>query len=280
MHIIILVAALLLSSCQDQPRLILNAPSLHQLQLRNFRTSNGPFIRPDFNATSRQGLEHVPASGSAQFSGVGWVQLVTALSGKKFMVVDLRQESHGFLNHAIPVSWYAKRDWGNVGKTLTEITADETQRLQKLREAKSATIGNKNPALPNIALPVKTVATESEFVTGHGFDYLRLPITDHRRPSAAMVDQFLEIWKKLPNNSWLHFHCAGGDGRTTTFLAMADMLTNAKMVSFEDILRRQYLLGGENFAFFDTRLQFLKQFYIYAQGDRQEPWAAWSKNKS
>jgi hypothetical protein len=48
--------------------------------------------------------------------------------------VDLRQESHGFLQiqepllneREIAVGWYVERDWINIGKGLASIEADET----------------------------------------------------------------------------------------------------------------------------------------------------------
>ena len=43
-------------------------------------------------------------------------------------VFDLRQEDHGFINGE-PVSWYATNNWANVGKTQSEIVAEETARL-------------------------------------------------------------------------------------------------------------------------------------------------------
>src|SRR5580704_17242432 len=33
-----------------------------------------------------------------------------------------------------------------------------------------------------------------------------------------------DVWGKVSSGSWVHFHCHGGDGRTTTFLALFDML--------------------------------------------------------
>ena len=69
-------------------------------------------------------------------------------------------------------------------------------------------------------------------------------------------------------------HCPAGRGRTTTFLAMYDMMRNAVNVSFDDILARQAMIGGkdltEPFAIGDwryehhfERLQFLMDFYNY-----------------
>ena len=47
-------------------------------------------------------------------------------------VFDLRQETHIFVN-GLPVSWYASRDWANVGRSQPEIKAGEAVRLQSLK---------------------------------------------------------------------------------------------------------------------------------------------------
>ena len=45
----------------------------------------------------------------------------------------------------------------------------------------------------------------------------------------------------------MHFHCQAGEGRTTEFLAMYDILKNPA-VPLQDILYRQCLLGGSYVA--------------------------------
>jgi hypothetical protein len=77
-----------------------------------------------------------------------------------------------------------------------------------------------------------------------GLEYLRLPTTDHVRPRDSEVDEFVRFALDLAPGTWLHFHCRGGDGRTTTFFVMHDIMHNAPEVSVEDILKRQHLLGG------------------------------------
>ena len=59
---------------------------------------------------------------------------------------------------------------------------------------------------------------------------------------------FINFVKSLPKESLrLHFHCAAGEGRSTTFLVMYDMMRNSTKVKLQDIFLRQYLLGGINF---------------------------------
>src|SRR5262245_43200274 len=75
------------------------------------------------------------ASGSAQYS---LSQLQAMINQKKvttsLVIVDLRQESHGFLTidpslygeSEIAVGWFVERDWINVAKDLPSIVVDET----------------------------------------------------------------------------------------------------------------------------------------------------------
>jgi hypothetical protein len=56
--------------------------------------------------------------------------------------------------------------------------------------------------------------------------YVRIPVTDHCGPSeSALAGLRARIpVSTSPADAWVHFHCHGGDGRTTTFLALYDML--------------------------------------------------------
>jgi len=58
--------------------------------------------------------------------------------------------------------------------------------------------------------------------------YIRIPVTDHCRPSEEAVNRFVDLCKGLKPGDWVHCHCHGGDGRTTSFLALFDMVNWAK----------------------------------------------------
>ncbi|MFA4875017.1 MAG: hypothetical protein WC690_06710, partial [bacterium] len=276
-------------AAQPEPRLILNAPSLSHTSLDNFRRSNYPFTNPPGSAPLRDGLSTLDESGSAQFSGTALKELREKLAGRKITVVDLRQESHGFINGEIPVSWYANHDWANLGKSLQEIEQDERERQGELLSSGRAEVGRKSADAKRIDVKVGSVSTEKELVEKGGLTYFRIPVPDHRRPDAADVDRFVELVRFLPEGQWLHFHCEAGEGRTTMFMAMYDMMRNAKAISFRDILQRQYVLGGIDLRklgpvrswqhkYSAERLNFLKRFYAYAKvnGDGFETsWTKW-----
>jgi hypothetical protein len=98
-------------------------------------------------------------------------------------------------------------------------------------------------------LPTAKVGTEQDLVRSLSVParrwlYWRIYAADFHAPPDEAVDQFVALIKTVPANSWLHFHCAGGDGRTTTFMTMADMMRNAKTTAYDVILRRQESLPG------------------------------------
>lgn len=265
---------------QNEP--IIKIDSNHELQLpKNFRTT-GNLENFREKIPSILGLTELHESGSAQFSEKEFTQVLGKISGK-IIVVDLRQESHGFLD-GTAVSWYGKRNWANVGKSLGEIEKDEQERLQSSLTAPI----NIAPFTENEAGKISNAFTEAQLVSSYGVQYFRIPVTDHMPPSNENVDQFIQFYKSLPQDAWLHFHCHAGHGRTTTFMAMYDILRNGKKVSFEDIMKRQALLGNMDLReipsakkawerkLYEDRALFIKQFYDYVTQSNDDLPVMWS----
>ena len=61
------------------------------------------------------GLIDLHASGSGEFTADNLRLLLTRMHGP-VTIFDLRQETHIFVN-GLPVSWFATRDWANVGRS-------------------------------------------------------------------------------------------------------------------------------------------------------------------
>ena len=268
---------------------------------RNFRTMEDEFHAPykkdmdDSYVPTREGLERLCASGSGEFSASGLQSLLEALAEKTQMaicIVDLREESHGFFD-GTAVSWYGERDWGNVGLTQEEALADEAERIhgaagQMMTVAHLG--GEKNP-LDEHEIFVEEAQTEKELVEAAGLRYKRIAATDHIWPSPAAVDEFVQFYKSMPEDIWLHFHCQAGEGRTTEFLAMYDILKNPA-VPLQDILYRQCLLGGSYVAhvepegstywkvpYYVEKAKHIALFYRYVQENEGAgfavSWSAW-----
>src|ERR1700730_14384666 len=93
----------------EQAALILNMENQEVLP-KNFRMSSDPLrIKLGVNP-SPKGLRDLRISGSAQFSEKSLQEIVKKVGcSGKFIIVDLRQESHGFVD-GIAISWYSARD--------------------------------------------------------------------------------------------------------------------------------------------------------------------------
>jgi hypothetical protein len=231
-----------------------------ETQPRNFRRSDGKYIRECVDdgpqCPSTQGLEDLHESGSAQptVADCQWIKSRLP-AGMPLVVFDLRQESHGFVGD-VPVSWYLGRDQINCDKSDSEIERDEASLLELLRPRQIVSpvtlekpggdlCAHEKPGSA-IDIPVSMVRSEKEVIESLGGRYVRIPVADFHAAEHRHVDQFVTAVLALPPNAWVHFHCAAGDGRTTTFMAMYDMMHNALTVDVETIIQRQYDLGGIN----------------------------------
>lgn len=269
-------------------------------ELRNFR-----FMTDDWKIEfrgkepTRQGLDKLHASAGGQPSLAALTTLYQTIHERepdaKIFLVDLRQESHGYAN-ALPVSWYIKNNAANAGKNASEVEADEVERLNNLRgvETTFEPLGNADKqAFKPITIIPRFIQTERDASEKLGFEYVRFAAADMQFPAPEVVDDFIIFIARLPDNAWLHFHCQAGHGRTTTFLAMYDIMKNPD-VSLEEICKRQYLLGGSNLLlepegddWYSTtardRAKKIRLFYEFVQGTRAEQiglqWSEWLEVK-
>ncbi len=130
--------------------------------------------------------------------------------------------------------------------------------------------------------------TEKELVTGEGFRYIRIPVTDHTWPKPEQVDEFVDFVKGIdPDRVWIHFHCLAGKGRTSVFMVMYDMMQNPG-VSLEDITVRHAMLGGDYLLYtehtgsyrdplYEEKAAMTRRFYQYVQENHDSGYAlSWS----
>jgi hypothetical protein len=260
----------------------------------DFRAMQDDFHRVGGTALlpTRIGLLFLHASGSSQFSERNLIWIKNKLDKYKVTIVDLRQEAHGFLN-SLPISWYMGENQVNRGKTLLQIEADEESRLNSLLDNRSAAVYSLSlpeesdelrMGLDPQLLAVSDTATEKQVCADIGLYYMRLPVADYQHPSDDDVDRFVSLVRSMDADSWLHIHAGSADGRTTMFLAMFDMMHNAKSIGLEEIVKRQWLLGGvELFSFYpEAQANFIRRFYQYCQNSADgfpQPWSEWLKEK-
>lgn len=281
----------------DSEKPIFNMFNQKQLP-RGFRTASYKFspeiVKRKGFSPNAFGLSSIRMSGSSQFSKDSLETIINTVDDNRenVFVVDLRQEVHGFVNkHAI--SWYAKRNWGNVGMHPNEIEREQQYKLLDLFSQGIASFFMDKKSDVVETLQIDLVESEEKIAQDLGSNYQRFYVIDHTRPSDETVDEFIAFVKYLPKNAWLHFHCKGGKGRTTTFMSMYDMMFNANQVSFEDIVLRQWFIGGIN-LFTDEmdeswkveyaveRINFLREFYDYCKENAffTKDWSTWKKAKT
>ncbi|MFC7782427.1 phosphatase domain-containing protein [Legionella taurinensis] len=255
----------------------------------------------DYYHGNLAGVDSLRMSLSAEPGSQGWQQVADYIRSRagiephQVLVLDLRQENHGYLN-GNAITLCDLHNWLNLGKTAEESIATETQWLARLSSLKKIDnvltvqqFAKKDYSTGN-SIAVETLLSEKEQVTQTGFAYRRLPVTDHRAPLDKEVDTFVSLIKKLPKGMWLHVHCRGGKGRSTTLLAMYDMLNNADKASFNDIIERlasippyydltQIVRTDPDLTpYYQERLQFLQHFYEYAEARLKGysgPWSQW-----
>ncbi len=300
LFVVLLLCQAALTALADEPQngeviLKLDRPDVLQLP-KDFRTSNDAFAKPGKGKMpvlmpSRVGMDKLNISGSSTFSQLELAKMLTQLPADRLIIVDLRLESHGYLD-GMAVSWYGAFNRANVGKSPAEVETMERELLYQtlLGPVKVARLNPDKSIGSTIELNVTHALTEAEVTNLFGVKYFRVQSPDYVKPTDENVDQFLAFYKKLPKDAWLHFHCHAGEGRTTVFMAMTDMLRNAQQVSYEDIMTRQWLIGGQDIRtatsadpwkkeVYAERAQFTRDFYDYVTQRANETitWTEWAK---
>lgn len=275
----------------------LDRPDISQVP-RNFRTGADQFKgkTKDGVLPSRKGMSTSNSSASSCFSEKEFEQVLKAVptTPNKFYDIDLRGESHGYLN-GNAVSWFGDHNWGNDGRTQAIVEHVEKDQLKNAKKKSPVEVyrfdDNKNTVMTPFQLDVNKVQTEQQMVESKGAHYFRLALSDHFRPGDKEVDQFISFYKTLPKDAWLHYHCFAGMGRTTIFMVMHDIMKNAKDVSFDDIIKRQALIGIVDLSSMGTkknwelkgyweRYQFTRNFYDYVKAHPtfDMKWSVWAKD--
>jgi hypothetical protein len=248
---------------------------------RNFRKTTDLTVLQKDKTIDVKGLDKLNISGSQQFSGFNLPLVISGINTKlPTTVIDLRQESHGFIND-IPVSWKNLKNDANIGMTREQVLANEKSKLQSIKLNVPITFFNH----PNMPVTPTKVQDEEQLTKDKNLNYIRITVTDGKIPTNDMVDYFIQVVKDQPNNTWLHFHCKEGIGRTSTFMIMYDMMKNSKQVSFDNIAKRQLTLAGfdENqirLFYNKERTAFLQNFYKYCNENKDNfnvKWSEWIK---
>ncbi len=181
----------------------------------------------------------------------------------------------------MPVSWANKKNNANIDLTKAEVLQDENNRLNSIKLNSPISFYNH----PDKTITPTKVENEEKLVNHNSLSYVRVPVTDTKLPTDDMVDYFVDVVKSNPKDTWYHFHCKQGIGRTTTFMIMYDMMRNGKEVSADDIIKRQLLLADFDEkhmkSFYNNeRHDFLQNFHKYVKENGYNfniKWSDWKK---
>lgn len=247
------------------------------------------------NDVNWDGLTDLRISAGGQLSKLNLEKMLNYLHTKQLVIIDLRQESHGFLN-GNAISWFAPHNAINANKKDEQIEQDQASLLGSLENQEYVTVNKIIQKTPDdivknvkpVEFAVHNISSEESVAADYHLNYYRLYVQDFHAPSEKQVDRFIKVVNRISKDKWIFFHCRAGRGRSTTFMVMYDMLHNAKKVSFEDILKRQAKLGGINlqnlppkhsykYPFALERLNFIKQFYVYAKDNNDNFHTSWSQ---
>ena len=271
-------------------------------ELYKFRKPSSGYGIPSGFVPTDEGLSTLNISGSAQFNIPQFRYLANAIrevSGDRTVyVLDLRQESHGFINEGIVLSRYAEHNWANLGMTLEQVLEDENQRFPAMVGNTVTAYSGTNPKASNRKIyQVENVMSEKELVESEGFVYVRIAVPDHHWPSDEQVDFFINLIKENninPETSWLHFHCLAGMGRTGIFMTIYDMMQNPDLPMLDLVVRHTMMGGGyplrvmkdeNNYqkACYDEKNLKMPLLYEYIRENRstnyEVSWSQWLRSK-
>lgn len=206
-------------------------------------------------------LKELNISGSAEFRPFQLKNMIKIFTSEDLYIVDLRQESHGFINN-LPISFYNKTSTLNKDFTTEETLESEKKDLDSVKIGSFVNIYHKNGKLIETLTP-DVIFSEQTLVKENNTNYKRFAVKDGSIPSVDVTDSFVEFIKTKPPTAHLHFHCLHGKGRTTTFMALYQMMTNKEKISLDEILQHQLDAGGIDINSNHKRSIFLQSFYDY-----------------
>jgi len=285
--------------CDHPTKLVLDLPNLEDANTESlplhFRSTEFPNGAHIIDAT---GLKNLHLSGGGQFSKQGLHAIQKKIPGLAY-VIDLRREPHVFLNDGIPISIFGvPHDWSNTCPKEKFLAQKNMVIFLRAHQGQLLDFGINDDATnaPQkiFSLPIHQIQTEAELTQAAGVKYEHIGVIDHEAPSTEEINAFVNLVKTIPPGTSIYLHCHAGQGRTSTFMMMYDIIRNAKQVSFNNIAQRQIALGGVdllNISQFDSyndiykkgpaiiRAQFLKDFYNYCKNNQDDFKTRWEDYK-
>ena len=228
--------------------------------------------------TNYRNIKKLNISGSAQFTPKQIKHIIKDINSQDILFVDLRQESHGFINN-LAFSYLGDSKVLNYGLDSIEVLKNENTLLSSIPFNTDITIYKKSGKVYT-TINAKTICNEETLITNSNAKYLRLPVKDESIPSKEIVDDFVTLIKNKPKDLHIHFHCAHGAGRTTQFMVLYQIMNNIENLSLKEILEYQIKEGGIDLTNLKERAEFLNNFYKYVEENKDSnyeiPYSKWT----
>lgn len=161
------------------------------------------------------------------------------VSPDKVYIFDLTYEKMPYLDqHAL--KWYGYKDISKISDPWLEKSFSRALFLSAKAKYFELKSGKKLTDLKESDL-----LSEKEVIEKRGYHYLE-PMPANWLDDWSFVDELVRVFKTLPDDAWLYFHCAHGHGRTTTSMLIYDIFKSDKTIPLRHILKRQYCIGGED----------------------------------
>lgn len=227
--------------------------------------------------TNYRNIKDLNISGSAQFTPKQVNYIIKDINTKDILFVDLRQESHGFINN-LAFSYFGNSKILNYKLGTIDVLKNENALLSTIPLNSKITIYKKSGKVYK-AIKAKAISNEENLILSSNAKYLRLPVKDESILSLEIVDNFVNLIKNKPKNLHIHFHCAHGVGRTTQFMVLYHIMNNPNSLSLKEILEYQIKEGGADLTKLKERAEFLNNFYKYVQENKDNnyeiPYSKW-----
>ncbi|MBU3108225.1 fused DSP-PTPase phosphatase/NAD kinase-like protein [Clostridium gasigenes] len=225
-------------------------------------------------------LKDLNISGSAQFNPSQLKNIIETLNNNELYIIDLRQESHGFIN-TTPINFYNREKLLNKDFTTSDTLVAEKKDLDSIKIGSEVNISNKDGKVID-TITAEKVFSEETLVKENNVFYERFAVRDGGIPTLEVTDDFVDFVKNKTPNSHLHFHCKAGQGRTTTFMSLYQMMNNKDNLPLDAILKHQLDEGGVILTDSSSRAAFLESFYKYTlenmDSNFKVPYSTWIKS--
>lgn len=214
--------------------------------LLQFRTTLSPYdwwaVTFSSESPDRSGLDTLNMSGSGVIheNAIYHSFKDIPVSSDKIYVVNLTKVNQLYANGR-PFRWFNwKQTPGGVEQPYYIINKFKLNRFIRIKDNAKWALRRHFYPKPQDSL----IETEAQMVSRMGYNYASFYVNRREVFPPETIDKFLEFVQNLPKGAWLHFHCDGGNSRTTTMMIFYDIIKNGQQLPLQVIVERQHDLGG------------------------------------